>query len=88
MPVAPTLEWIDSLRGTLPEQPSARRARLRAEWGISDYEMQSLVNAGALDLVEATIAAGVDQAAARKWWTGEFARIGERARRGAGRPCR
>jgi aspartyl-tRNA(Asn)/glutamyl-tRNA(Gln) amidotransferase subunit B len=33
------------------------------------------VNAGALDLVEATIAAGADQAAARKWWTGELARL-------------
>ncbi len=44
-------------------------------WGISDYDMATVVNAGALDLVEATIAAGADQAAARKWWTGELARV-------------
>jgi aspartyl-tRNA(Asn)/glutamyl-tRNA(Gln) amidotransferase subunit B len=37
--------------------------------------MSTVVNAGALDLVEATIAAGADQAAARKWWTGELARV-------------
>ena len=37
--------------------------------------MASVVNAGALDLVEATVAAGTDQSAARKWWTGELARI-------------
>ena len=36
--------------------------------------MQSVVNAGALDVVEETVAAGVDQAAARKWWLGELAR--------------
>jgi aspartyl-tRNA(Asn)/glutamyl-tRNA(Gln) amidotransferase subunit B len=36
--------------------------------------MQTLVNADALDLIEQTVAAGVDQAAARKWWMGEFAR--------------
>jgi aspartyl-tRNA(Asn)/glutamyl-tRNA(Gln) amidotransferase subunit B len=38
-------------------------------------DMQTLVNAEALDLVESTIAEGVDQSAARKWWTGEFTRI-------------
>ena len=75
VPVAPSEAWIEELRGTLPELPSAKRARLRAEWGISDHEFQTLVNAGALDLVEAAIAEGVEPAAARKWWTGEFSRI-------------
>ncbi len=75
VPVAPSPEWVEELRGTLPENPSAKRARLRAEWGINDHEFQSIVNAGALDLVEETITAGVDQAAARKWWTGELTRV-------------
>ncbi len=75
VPVAPSREWVEELRGTLPENPAVKRARLRAEWGISDHDFQTIVNAGALDLVEETIAAGVDQAAARKWWTGELTRI-------------
>lgn len=75
VPVAPSREWVEHLRATLPEPPSARRARLRAEWGISDLEFQTLVNAGALELVEQSIADGVDPAAARKWWTGEFSRL-------------
>ena len=75
VPVAPSEAWIEELRATLPEVPSARRARLRDEWGISDLEMQTLVNAEALELVAATITNGVDQGAARKWWTGEFTRI-------------
>lgn len=75
VPVAPSEAWIEELRATLPEVPSARRARLRDEWGISDLEMQTLVNAEALELVAATITNGVDQVAARKWWTGEFTRI-------------
>ncbi|MCH1403181.1 MAG: Asp-tRNA(Asn)/Glu-tRNA(Gln) amidotransferase subunit GatB, partial [Candidatus Nanopelagicales bacterium] len=75
VPVAPTSDWVEELRGTLPEVPSVRRARLQAVWNISDLEMQTLVNAEALDLVESTIDQGVDQAAARKWWTGEFTRI-------------
>ena len=75
VPVAPSREWVEELRGTLPEPPSVKRARLRAEWGISDHDFQTIVNAGALALVEDTVAAGVDQASARKWWTGELTRI-------------
>jgi aspartyl-tRNA(Asn)/glutamyl-tRNA(Gln) amidotransferase subunit B len=75
VPVAPSREWVEELRGTLPEPPAAKRARLRAEWGISDHDFQTVVNAGALELVEATVAAGVDSAAARKWWTGELTRV-------------
>ena len=74
VPVAPAAEWIEELRGTLPELPADKRARLRAEWAITDHEFSTLANAGALDLVETTIAAGVDSAAARKWWTGELLR--------------
>jgi len=75
VPIAPSRAWVDELRATLPENPAVRQARLIAEWGITQFEMASVVNAGALDLVEQTVAAGADQAAARKWWTGELARI-------------
>ena len=75
VPVAPSREWVEELRATLPEPPSVKRARLRAEWGVSDHDFQTLINAGALLLVEETIGAGVDQAAARKWWSGELTRI-------------
>jgi aspartyl-tRNA(Asn)/glutamyl-tRNA(Gln) amidotransferase subunit B len=74
VPVAPSREWVEELRGTLPENPTAKRARLQAEWGFSDLEMRDTVGAGALGLVEETIAAGVAPPAARKWWLGELAR--------------
>jgi aspartyl-tRNA(Asn)/glutamyl-tRNA(Gln) amidotransferase subunit B len=74
-PVAPDAAWIEALRATLPEPPLLRRARLREEWGISEHDMQSLINAGVLDLVERTVALGSASADARKWWTGEIARI-------------
>jgi aspartyl-tRNA(Asn)/glutamyl-tRNA(Gln) amidotransferase subunit B len=51
-----------------------RRNRLREQWGISEHDMQSILNAGAVDLIVATIEAGADAAAARKWWMGELAR--------------
>ncbi|MDT0306803.1 Asp-tRNA(Asn)/Glu-tRNA(Gln) amidotransferase subunit GatB [Streptomyces sp. DSM 44917] len=74
VPLAPSREWVEELRGSLPELPLARRSRLRAEWGIPAHEMQSVLNAGVLDPIVATVEAGADPAAARKWWLGELAR--------------
>ncbi len=74
VPVAPSREWVEELRGTLPENPTAKRARLQTEWGFSDLDMRDTVGAGALRLVEETIAAGTTPQAARKWWLGELAR--------------
>ncbi len=74
VPVAPSREWVTELRATLPENPAARRARLQAEWGFSDLDMRDTVGAGALGLVEETVAAGTTPAAAKKWWLGELAR--------------
>lgn len=36
--------------------------------------MRDVVNAGAVELIESTVAAGAAPAAARKWWMGELAR--------------
>ncbi|MBB0245079.1 Asp-tRNA(Asn)/Glu-tRNA(Gln) amidotransferase subunit GatB [Streptomyces alkaliphilus] len=74
VPVAPDPAWVEELRVSLPEPPRVRRNRLREEWGLTAHEMQSVLNAGALDPIVATIEAGADQAAARKWWLGELAR--------------
>ncbi|WP_243064669.1 Asp-tRNA(Asn)/Glu-tRNA(Gln) amidotransferase subunit GatB [Humibacter sp. RRB41] len=75
VPVAPSREWVEELRGTLPEPPSERRARLREAWGFTALELQDVVNADLLDAVEATVAEGASPASARKWWTGEIARV-------------
>jgi aspartyl-tRNA(Asn)/glutamyl-tRNA(Gln) amidotransferase subunit B len=75
VPVAPSREWVEELRATLPEPPAERRKRLRAAWGFTELEFQDVVNADLLDAVEETVAAGAAPAAARKWWTGEIARV-------------
>ena len=75
LPVEPSPELIEELRAALPEPPAARRRRLKADWGFTDLEFQDVVNGGILSEVEATIAAGASPGAARKWWTGEIARI-------------
>ncbi|MDQ4212621.1 Asp-tRNA(Asn)/Glu-tRNA(Gln) amidotransferase subunit GatB [Microbacterium capsulatum] len=83
LPVQPARELVEELRAALPEQPIARRRRLKAEWGFTDLEFQDVRNGGLLDQVAATIAAGSTAAAARKWWTGEITRIANAEERDA-----
>ena len=75
VPVQPSEAWIEEIRATLPENPALRRKRLKAEWQFSDLEFRDVVNSDLLDQIEQTVAAGAQPQAARKWWTGELARI-------------
>ncbi|GAA3743765.1 Asp-tRNA(Asn)/Glu-tRNA(Gln) amidotransferase subunit GatB [Micromonospora maritima] len=74
VPLAPDTAWVAELKAALPELPRLRRKRIQQDWGLSDLDMQSVVNAGAVELIEATVAAGATPAAARKWWLGELSR--------------
>jgi len=65
---------VEQLRAALPEAPAKVRARLRTEWNVAAPEMDAIVNAGALGLVQETVNAGASPADARKWWLGELAR--------------
>jgi len=79
VPMAPSREWVEELRLTLPEPPAARRKRLQADWGFTNLEFQDVVNSDLMDAVEATVAAGASAQSARKWWTGEVARLANAA---------
>jgi aspartyl-tRNA(Asn)/glutamyl-tRNA(Gln) amidotransferase subunit B len=75
VPVQPSKELIERIRASLPEKPADRRKRLQAEWSFSDLEFRDVVNSGLLDELEETVAKGAKPQAARKWWTGEIARL-------------
>lgn len=74
LPIRPSRELVEELRAALPEPPAAARRRLKAEWGFSDIDFQSIVNAGLLVEVRETIEAGANPQSARKWWMGELSR--------------
>jgi aspartyl-tRNA(Asn)/glutamyl-tRNA(Gln) amidotransferase subunit B len=59
---------VARLRETIPELPWLTRNRIQQDWGITDEVMRDLVNAGALDLVAATVDHGASSEAARAWW--------------------
>jgi aspartyl-tRNA(Asn)/glutamyl-tRNA(Gln) amidotransferase subunit B len=67
-PVAPSREWVDELRQTIPELPWLGRKRIQQEWAISDEVMRDLVNAGAVELVMDTVKHGASSEQARAWW--------------------
>ncbi|TNC23387.1 Asp-tRNA(Asn)/Glu-tRNA(Gln) amidotransferase subunit GatB [Amycolatopsis alkalitolerans] len=68
VPIAPSREWVDELRKTMPEKPADRRKRIQTEWNLTPEELRDLFNSGAVDLVEATVAAGAKPGEARGWW--------------------
>ncbi len=74
VPLAPDPQWVQTLRAGLPEPPRTRHRQLQVHWGLSDLDMQAIVNAGAVELIEATVAAGATPDAARKWWLQELSR--------------
>ena len=61
--MARSRELVDQLRGTLPEPPAERRKRLQSAWGYSDLEMRDVVNAGLVETIEETVAAGATPSA-------------------------
>ncbi|GGM36254.1 aspartyl/glutamyl-tRNA(Asn/Gln) amidotransferase subunit B [Longimycelium tulufanense] len=73
VPIAPSREWVEQLRTTLPELPWERRKRAQEQWGLSDAELRDLVNAGALELVAETVEAGAAPGEARSWWVSYLA---------------
>ncbi len=73
VPIAPEAAWIEQIRATLPELPSARRARVRSDLGLSADDLISMGNAGVTDLVIATVDAGAPATEARNWWMGYLA---------------
>ena len=73
VPIAPDTDWVEKLRVELPELPAARRVRLRDSLGVSAEDMVQMTNAGVVDLVGETVAAGAPVGEARNWWLGYLA---------------
>ena len=68
-------ELADEMPPVQPVQNGGGGLASAAGGTMGSRSLESLVNAGALDLIEQTISAGATEVAARKWWMGEFSRI-------------
>jgi aspartyl-tRNA(Asn)/glutamyl-tRNA(Gln) amidotransferase subunit B len=68
--------WVEIIRAALPELPEARKQRLMAAHGLTDYDADLLVRliTGGADYFEQTVAAGAPAKAASNWMQGEIRR--------------
>ncbi|HXG43077.1 MAG TPA: Asp-tRNA(Asn)/Glu-tRNA(Gln) amidotransferase subunit GatB [Dehalococcoidia bacterium] len=57
-PLVVSPDWVEEIRRRMPELPDARRRRLQAEYGLSDYDARLLTESRAkADLFEGALAA-------------------------------
>jgi aspartyl-tRNA(Asn)/glutamyl-tRNA(Gln) amidotransferase subunit B len=65
-------QWIESVRGELPELPAARRHRFMAGFGLSSYDAGVLTSEPVIaDYFEAVTTTGIDPKTAANWVMGE-----------------
>ena len=67
-------EWIEEVRGTLPEFPSARRSRYQAEFGLTEKDAAAMTaSKETSDFFEASVSLDADAKLVANWLTGEVA---------------
>lgn len=76
-PFSVSREWVEEIRARMPELPDAKRQRLTAQYGLSDYEVNLLAEMRErADYFEAAIASAPQHAKAiSNWMLGEMARL-------------
>jgi aspartyl-tRNA(Asn)/glutamyl-tRNA(Gln) amidotransferase subunit B len=72
VPVEVTPQWLEDVRGSLPELPDARRDRIMAQYGLGRYDAELLVQTRATaDFFEAAAAVHPSPKAIANWILGE-----------------
>jgi len=80
-PLEPDTEWVEKIRGALPELPAARRARFERELGLAPRQT-TLVGASkaTADFLEEAIDLGASAAAVANWMTQDLSGLLNKAR--------
>lgn len=75
LPVILDSEWIEELRGTIPELPSARRQRFIQDYHLSEYDAVILTDSkGLADYFESCVKLFPHAKTVSNWMTGELLR--------------
>ena len=76
LPVVLTDDYVEKLRGELPELPDAKSARFQGAYGLSAYDAEQLTQERALaDYFETAARASGEAKLAANWITGELAAL-------------
>jgi aspartyl-tRNA(Asn)/glutamyl-tRNA(Gln) amidotransferase subunit B len=74
-PLEVSRKWVDEIRSTLPELPSARRERLIRDFGLSPYDASVLTASKPMaEYFEEAVRLGAPAKAAANWILGDFSR--------------
>jgi aspartyl-tRNA(Asn)/glutamyl-tRNA(Gln) amidotransferase subunit B len=74
LPLQISTEWVERVRGSLPELPDAMRARFASQYGLTAYDAALLTSSRALaEYFEAAVRAAPDAKAVANWVNGEVA---------------
>jgi aspartyl-tRNA(Asn)/glutamyl-tRNA(Gln) amidotransferase subunit B len=73
LPLAISREWVEQVRRSLPELPAAKRERFVHEYGLPEYDAQTLTASKALaDYFEGAAGLVADKKVASNWVMGEL----------------
>ncbi|WP_346839288.1 Asp-tRNA(Asn)/Glu-tRNA(Gln) amidotransferase subunit GatB [Microbulbifer sp. SAOS-129_SWC] len=76
LPVVLTDDYVEKLRGDLPELPDAKSARFQGDYGLSAYDAEQLTQERAsADYFETVVKACNEPKLAANWMTGELAAL-------------
>lgn len=76
VPVVISQEWIDQVRGLLPELPSVKFERFTKEYGLPEYDADLIISSRNIaEFFEATVALHNDPKAVSNWVMGELTRL-------------
>ncbi len=76
MPIVISEEWIEDVKNSLPELPSAKKERFMKELGLTDYEAGLIsVNMALATLLDDAVLKGAPAKEASNWILGEISKI-------------
>jgi aspartyl-tRNA(Asn)/glutamyl-tRNA(Gln) amidotransferase subunit B len=80
-PLEPDTEWVDRIRGSLPELPAARRARFERELGLAPKQAALVGGSKATaDFLEEAVGLGAPAPAVANWMTQDLSGLLNKAR--------
>jgi aspartyl-tRNA(Asn)/glutamyl-tRNA(Gln) amidotransferase subunit B len=75
-PLEVSREWVEEIRQSLPELPSARRQRFITAYGLSPYDASLLTSSKPIaEFFEEAVRLGAPAKAAANWILGDFSRL-------------
>ncbi len=76
VPIVVSDEWVEQIKGTIPEMPEQRQARYIGEYGLPEYDAFILTSSKKMaDFFDSTVSEGAKPKTASNWLMGDISKI-------------